>query len=53
MGMWLSSPLSASPARGEVFHRMFGLIEPQPPAQHLPLDGGGWEGVLVAQGVCP
>jgi hypothetical protein len=40
------SPFPTSPARGEVPHRVFGSISPNIPAQHLPLDGGGWEGVF-------
>jgi hypothetical protein len=49
MGMWLSPPLPASPARGEVPHRAIGTICFEAPAQHLPPCGGGWEGVLVGQ----
>ncbi len=38
------APLPASPTRGEVPAGDSGLIVPQPPL-HLPLDGGGREGV--------
>ena len=43
-------PLPASPARGEVPHRVLGTILRPAPAEHLPLDGGGWEGVLASTG---
>ena len=42
------SPLPASPTRGEVLHLALGTISPKSPDQHLPLDGGGWEGVWGA-----
>ena len=45
MGPWLSSPLPTSPTRGEVPLPVLGTILPNPPAHHLPLDGGGREGV--------
>jgi hypothetical protein len=39
------TPLPPSPARGEVTDRVCGTIPSKTPARHLPLDGGGWEGV--------
>jgi hypothetical protein len=40
------SPLPASPIKGEVQSRVWGLIAPNAPAEHLPLYGGGWEGAV-------
>ncbi len=40
------TPLPTSPATGEVEGRVWGTTVQNPPARHLPLDGGGWEGVL-------
>ena len=39
------APLPSSPARGEVPHPVWRSALPNPPAQHLPLDGGEREGV--------
>jgi hypothetical protein len=39
------TPLPTSPTRGEVKVSVCGTMVPNPPARHLPLDGGGWEGV--------
>ncbi len=43
------TPLPASPVKGEVSYRIWGAILPNSPARHLPLDGGGWVGVLHAR----
>ena len=41
-------PLPTSPVQGEVPLRAWSSIVPVAPAEHLPLDGGGWEGVCHA-----
>ncbi len=38
-------PSPALPVKGRVTHRVPGTALPSNPARHLPLDGGGWEGV--------
>ena len=40
-------PLPTSPIKGEVKGQRLLLHGAQPTERHLPLDGGGWEGVTV------
>jgi hypothetical protein len=41
------TPLPSSPSRGEVSLRVWGRFSRQSPELHLPLEGGGWEGVAL------
>ena len=42
-------PLPSSPSKGEVSGRWNWLNTAQNAMQHLPLDGGGWEGVSAGR----